>query len=201
MELRHKLLIGTRNAGKFRELAELLADIPYEMVSLAKLGIDFEVDETGSTFEENAVIKATTYSRMTNLTTIADDSGLEVDVLGGDPGVRSSRYAGEDVSDGGRISFLLSKLKDIATHNLTARFRCVVAVAWPGGRLAIYNGVCNGSITMSPKGTNGFGYDPIFIVDGFSRTMAELDDLEKNDVSHRAMAIRKAYDALIVEEV
>ena len=198
MEPQRKLLIGTRNIGKFREFTELLADVPYEVTSLEKLGIDFEVDETGSTFEENAMIKATTYSRMTNLTTVADDSGLEVDVLGGDPGVYSSRYAGKGVSDAGRIAFLLSKLKDFGTDNLTARFRCVVAIAWPEGRFQTYNGLCDGTITMSPRGTNGFGYDPIFIVNGFSRTMAELNDLEKNDVSHRAIAIRQASDALIV---
>ena len=197
METQRKLLIGTGNAGKVRELTELLADVPYQVISLEKLGIDCEVDETGSSFEENAVIKATTYSRITKLTTIADDSGLEVDVLGGDPGVYSARYAGKGVSDTGRIEFLLSKLKDLGTDNLAARFRCVAAIAWPEGRFQTYNGLCEGTLTMSPRGTNGFGYDSIFIVNGFSRTMAELSDFEKNDVSHRAMAIRQISDALI----
>ena len=163
MEPQRKLLIGSGNAGKVRELTALLADVPYEVISLEKLGIDCEVDETGSSFEENAVIKATTYSRITKLTTIADDSGLEVDVLGGDPGVYSSRYAGKGVSDTGRIEFLLSKLKGFGADNLTARFRCVAAIAWPEGRFQIYSGLCEGTLAMSPRGTNGFGYDPIFV--------------------------------------
>ena len=162
METQRKLLIGTGNAGKVRELTELLADVPYQVISLEKLGID-----------------------------------REVDVLGGDPGVYSARYAGKGVSDTGRIEFLLSKLKDLGTDNLAARFRCVAAIAWPEGRFQTYNGLCEGTLTMSPRGTNGFGYDPIFIVNGFSRTMAELSDFEKNDVSHRAMAIRQISDALI----
>ena len=176
MAPRPRLLIGTGNLGKFRELSALLTDVPYGLVSLEDVGVRFDVDETGSTLEENAVLKATTYANTAGLMTLADDSGLEVDALGGEPGVRSSRYAGEGADDSRRIAYLLSKLDNISEDEMTARFRCVVAVARPDGPVETYTGSCEGSITRSPKGTNGFGYDPIFVVDGFGRTMAELSD-------------------------
>ena len=200
MKPRPRLLIGTGNPGKLRELSALLADVPYELVSLDNVGVDCDVDETGSTLEENAVLKATTYARMTGLTTLADDSGLEVDAIDGAPGVRSSRYAGEGATDGGRIAYLLEKLDNIRGDDLTARFRCVMALARPGGRFETYSGLCEGAISRSPKGTNGFGYDPIFIVRGYDRTMAELSDVEKNEVSHRARAAVKAAAALTAGE-
>ena len=200
MAPRPRLLIGTGNLDKFRELSALLTDVPYGLVSLEDVGVRFDVDETGSTLEENAVLKATTYANTAGLMTLADDSGLEVDALGGEPGVRSSRYAGEGADDSRRIAYLLSKLDNISEDEMTARFRCVVAVARPDGPVETYTGSCEGSITRSPKGTNGFGYDPIFVVDGFGRTMAELSDVEKNGVSHRARATRQAAATLIDRE-
>ena len=127
------LLVATRNKGKLRELASLLSDVPMRLVSLDDVGVDDEVEETGATFEENAVLKATAYARASGLTTLADDSGLEVDALGGEPGVRSARYAGPDADDGARVRLLLSKLSETPSGRRQARFRCAMAVASPNG--------------------------------------------------------------------
>ena len=196
-----KLLLATTNAGKLAELSELLADAPRVLVSLADVGIDREVDEPGETLEENAAHKARSYARLSGLPTLADDSGLEVDALGGEPGVRSSRYAGPGATDADRIAFLLGKLQNIPQERWTARFRCVMALAEPGRPLALFAGRCEGRIVAVPRGANGFGYDPIFLVDGAGRTMAELTSAEKNRVSHRAQAARKAVEALRRERV
>ena len=191
-----KLLIATRNAGKMRELRQLLGGVPYEIVSLDDLGIADEIAETGATFEENAALKAEGYSRLSGLLTLADDSGLEVDALGGAPGVRSARYAGADASDADRVSLLLKNLANTRADDRSARFRCVIAIAAPGARTRFYASVCEGRIAPAPRGDNGFGYDPIFAFPELGMTMAELPAERKNAVSHRARAAKKAAAAL-----
>ena len=190
------LLVATRNRGKLRELASLLSDVPMRLVSLDDVGVDDEVEETGATFEENAVLKAATYARASGLTTLADDSGLEVDALGGEPGVRSARYAGPDADDEMRVRFLLGKLKETPSGGRQGRFRCVIAVASPDGRARTFAGACEGVIAGAPRGRNGFGYDPVFLFPETGRTMAELSAEEKAAVSHRGKAARLAAAAL-----
>ena len=157
-----KLLIATHNAGKLAELRDLLSDVPYTLISLTDVGIELDVDETGQTLEENAALKATTYAQLAGLLTLADDSGLEVDALDGAPGVHSARYAGPDATDDDRIAKLLDNLTPHAKP-WTARFRCVIAIATPGGEVELYGGACEGVIISRPRGDNGFGYDPAFL--------------------------------------
>ena len=187
-----KLLIATHNAGKLRELSEILGGVPYRLVSLSDVGIETDVEETGLTFEENATLKAETYRDLSGLPTLADDSGLEVDALGGDPGVLSARYAGENATDADRVALLLSNLADVPADERTARFRCVIAIAAPGKRTRLFDGAIEGLIADKPRGDNGFGYDPVFAVSGEGLTMAELSTERKNAISHRAVAARKA---------
>ncbi len=189
---RPRLLIATHNRGKLRELTELMGDIPYGLVSLSDLGIHHDVDETGGTFDENATLKAEAYCELAGIITLADDSGLEVDALGGEPGVRSARYAGPDASDAERVEFLLGRLDGADPDMWTARFRCVIAIAEPGRATILYSGSCEGRIVSEPRGENGFGYDPVFEFPDIGLTMAELSDERKNGVSHRAEAARKA---------
>ena len=191
-----KLLIATTNLGKFKELSSLLSDCPFSMVSLEDLGIDEDVAETGSTFEENASLKAAAYGRMSGLPTLADDSGLEVDALGGEPGVFSSRFAGPGATDADRVALLLQKLDNIPEGERDARFRCVIAVSWPTESPEVYSGECEGRIAGAPRGSNGFGYDPVFFLPELERTMAELSVGEKSRISHRGRAARKAAAAL-----
>lgn len=187
-----KLLVATNNRGKLREYAELLKGLPFELTTLSEQGITQEVEETGSSLEQNAVSKATTYASLSGLTTLADDSGLEVDALGGEPGPLSRRYAGENVSDKERNDYLLAKLKDVPREKRTARFRAVIAITTPEGRLSIGEGVCEGIIAFGSKGEGGFGYDPIFYLPELDKHMAELSLEEKNRISHRAKAVEKA---------
>ncbi len=191
-----RLLLATRNQGKLHELAELLSHIPFDLISLADAGIDQEVEETGSTLADNARLKAVTYGRLSGLPTLADDSGLEVDALGGEPGPRSSRYAGEGATDAQRIAFLLRKLDNVPEDRWDARFRCVVAMVWPGEPVRLFEGACQGRIERVPRGNNGFGYDPVFFLPDLGKTMAELTAEEKNRISHRSKAARKAAIAL-----
>jgi XTP/dITP diphosphohydrolase len=158
----------------------------------AQEGIDIEVEETGSTFAENARLKATAYARASGLLTLADDSGLEVDALSGEPGTRSARYAGQGASDEDRYRLLLSKLEGVSWEGRTARFRCVIAVARPQGEVRIAEGTCEGVIAFEPKGEHGFGYDPVFYTPEHGQTMAELEPEVKNRISHRARAARGA---------
>lgn len=191
------LLLATNNTGKVREYKALLSGIPFEITTMAEQGIPIDVEETIISFEENARLKATTLAKASGLLTLADDSGLEVAALGGEPGVLSSRYAGEGASDADRIDFLLAKLKDVPESERSARFRCVIAVAEPGGKVELYSGECPGTITTAPRGEQGFGYDPIFYVPELGRTMAQLSPEEKNRISHRARAAEKAREALM----
>jgi XTP/dITP diphosphohydrolase len=191
-----KFLLATTNKGKAREYQSLLKGIPYEMVTLSDEGITTPIAETGQTYAENATIKATILAKESGLLTMADDSGLEVDALGGEPGVRSARYAGEKATDADRNQFLLSKLKGVPEKERTARFVCVIAIAEPEGKVVICEGVCRGFITTAPRGTHGHGYDPVFYVPELGKTMAELTMEEKNKVSHRARAAEKAREGL-----
>ncbi|MYD52307.1 MAG: XTP/dITP diphosphatase [Dehalococcoidia bacterium] len=191
-----KILIATHNAGKLREFSSMFARTPFELVSLSDLGIDVDVDETGVTYAENATLKAEAYARLSGLPTLADDSGLEVDGLDGEPGVRSARYAGEDATDDDRIAFLLQKLNNIPKEMWTARFRCVIALTRPDAPVELYEGRCEGVITDRPRGASGFGYDPLFYIPDMDRTMAELSFDEKNRVSHRGRASQSVIAAL-----
>lgn len=191
-----KLLLATNNQGKVNEYRSLLEGLPYDMVSLADEGITIEVEETGTTFEENARLKATLLAEASGLLTLADDSGLEVDALGGEPGVRSARYAGEGASDRERIDYLLSRLANVSWEDRTARFVCVIALAAPNGKTEIRSGECRGYIAFEPKGESGFGYDPVFYLPEMEKTMAEIPQEVKNRISHRAEAAAKAYEFL-----
>lgn len=191
-----KLLIATHNRGKLREYAELLAGLPYQLLTLDDVGIQGDVDETGATFLENARLKAEGYARQSGQLTLADDSGLQVDALGGAPGVHSKRYAGENKSDAERNQFLLAKLRDVPRVQRGARFCCTIVIATPEGNYWSSEGICDGEIAFEPRGTNGFGYDPLFIVKENSIHMAELPPEEKNRVSHRARAAKGAREIL-----
>ena len=186
------LLLATRNPGKVREYEQLLRGVPFQLSSLAQLGIDVVAEETGHSFEENACIKARTYAVASGLLTLADDSGLEVDALAGAPGVRSARYGGVDASDEDRVALLLEALKDVAWEGRVARFRCAIAIGWPSGELQTVTGVVEGVIQREARGAGGFGYDPVFYLPHLGRTMAELDPEKKNQLSHRAQATKKA---------
>lgn len=193
MPLPTELLIATRNAGKVREFASLLADMPLRLRSLAEFPEVPEAEETGATFAENAALKARFYASQTGLWTLADDSGLEVDALGGAPGVYSARYAGADASDAERISLLLAELGRTNDAARRARFVCAIAIAHPASdALDLFTGTCEGRIAPEPRGANGFGYDPVFIPENFEETFGELPSETKHDLSHRARALHAA---------
>ena len=187
-----KLLIATNNQGKIREYRELLQGLPFDLVTLAQVGINTSIAETGKTMCQNAILKATGYAAMSRLLTIADDSGLEVDALDGAPGIMSARYAGHHATDTDRVQYLLSKLKDVPEGKRTARFRCVIAISIPDGKVITRSATCEGSITFAPRGEQGFGYDPVFYFPEYGKTMAELSPEMKNSVSHRGKAAVKA---------
>jgi len=187
-----KLLIATHNLGKVREYRDLLADLPFDILSLADVGIDVDVEETGATFAENALLKARTYAQLSGLLTWADDSGLAVDALDGWPGVHSARHAGPDATDADRIAILLARLADVPPAERGAAFHCVVAVAAPDGRVWTTEGMCAGVIIDEPAGSGGFGYDPVFFVPDLDKTFAQLTAEQKNAISHRGIAARKA---------
>ena len=191
-----KLLLATNNRGKARELKELLRELPFELFLPGELGITAEVEETGRSLEENARLKATVLARESRLLALADDSGLEVDFLGGEPGLLSARYAGEGASDKDRVEYLLAKLKGVPREKRTARFRCVIAMATPEGKVELCFGECQGLITFGPRGEKGFGYDPVFYFPELDKTMAELPLDIKNKVSHRGEAAREAVEYL-----
>lgn len=185
-----ELLVATNNAGKIRELNGLLANLPLRLRQLSEFPQIEEVEETGKTFTENASLKAHLYSRQTNLWTLADDSGLEVDALGGRPGVLSARYAGQHATDEDRNARLLAELSLTDDEQRTARFICAIALYDPAtGATEIFNGTCEGRIARHPRGHNGFGYDPLFIPSGHTHTFGELSDTEKQQISHRSRAL------------
>jgi len=185
-----ELLIATNNAGKLAEYRAILACLRLTLLSLTDVGITVDVPETGTTFDENAAMKATEYARLTSLPTLADDSGLVIDHLGGRPGIYSARYAGEDATDRDRIDKVLAEMTSAADRS--ARFVCVAALADSSGEIiASVNGTCEGVLTTEPRGSSGFGYDPIFLPADFDKTFAELDPETKNRISHRQNAALK----------
>jgi XTP/dITP diphosphohydrolase len=194
--LRYRLLLATNNEAKVREYRDLLRDLAFELVTSAELGMINIVNEVGESLEENARLKATASAARSQLLALADDSGLEVDALGGEPGRLSARYAGEQASDRDRISHLLAKLEGVPWERRSARFRCVIAIATPEGKVEFCSGECPGIITFEPRGEGGFGYDPIFYLPELGRTMAELTLEIKNQVSHRGQAARKVPQVL-----
>ena len=183
------ILIATRNPGKVREIAAMLGRQGIHAVTLADLPMLPEVDETGTTFMENAAKKAGEYAAAAGLYSLADDSGLEVSALGGRPGVLSARYAGESAGYEIKIRTLLAELAEAGSSDRSARFVCSMAFADPGGKVIwTAEGICEGELAASPLGTNGFGYDPIFVPAKYDRTFGELDDDVKRSISHRARA-------------
>jgi XTP/dITP diphosphohydrolase len=198
------LLLGTRNPGKLREIETILGNIPWRIRSLREFETLGVAAEDAETYTENAILKAQFYARETGLCALADDSGLEVAALGGAPGVYSARYAGENASDADRRTLLLSNLEAVARTNgqapadRRARFVCAVAIATPDGRvLHVAEGICHGTIIFGPRGSGGFGYDPLFVPDGFNETFAELPDSIKNQISHRARALLQTREFLV----
>ena len=187
---RSELLIATHNAGKIRELTALLAHLPLRLRQLSEFPRIKEVEETGETFVANALLKARGYSRETNLWTLADDSGLVVDALGGAPGVLSARYAGANATDEERNARLLSELSLTDAEQRTARFICAIALHDPAaGATEIFEGTCEGHIAKHPRGRHGFGYDPLFIPSGYTHTFGELPEALKQEISHRSRAL------------
>ena len=195
------LLLGTRNPGKVREIETILGDVPWQIRSLQEF-LDLDIPaETADTYAGNAIIKAQFYARATGLCALADDSGLEVEALNGAPGVYSARYAGAGASDADRRTLLLSELAHVPADQRKARFVCAVAIALPDGTiLNTSEGICEGAIIFESRGTSGFGYDPLFIPDGFDKTFAELPDTIKNQISHRARALLKTREFLVSDD-
>jgi XTP/dITP diphosphohydrolase len=193
-----ELLVATNNAGKVRELSSLLAGLPLRLRQLSEWPDIPEAEETGSTFTENAVLKALHYSARAGRLTLSDDSGLEVFALGGAPGVHSARYCGPGATYAERMARLLAELEAAGGGERSARFVCVIALADPStGRVETFEGTCEGRIARAPRGANGFGYDPVFVPAGHQQTFGELSDETKREISHRARALRKARDFLL----
>jgi XTP/dITP diphosphohydrolase len=189
---RPALVIATLNRGKARELVPLLGDVPFELRVLADHPGAFAPEEIETTYRDNALLKARAAARLTGAWSLADDSGLEVDALGGAPGLRSARYGGPGLDDAGRRARLLEALRDVPDARRTARFRCVIAIVDPEGRESIVEGVAEGTITREERGAGGFGYDSLFYYPPLGRTFGELSDAEKSSVSHRARAAAQA---------
>ncbi|HKR15689.1 MAG TPA: RdgB/HAM1 family non-canonical purine NTP pyrophosphatase [Pyrinomonadaceae bacterium] len=190
----NSLLLGTRNPGKIHEIKLIIGDLGLELRSLQEFpGVEV-AEENESAYSGNAIAKAVFYARATGLLALADDSGLEVEALGGAPGVLSARYAGEHATDADRRELLLSELTKTGIANRRARFVCAIAIARADGEvLNLSEGICEGAITFAPRGDSGFGYDPLFIPDGYNQTFGELSDEIKNHISHRARALQKIH--------
>ena len=192
-----KLLIGTGNPGKLTEIKTILFNLPYELVSIAEFKPLNTPAEDAESYAENAMIKAQQYAVQTGLITLADDSGLEVEALDWRPGVLSARYAGDHARDADRRALLLSNLEKTGSKTRRARFVCAVAIADAEGKVInVSEGVCVGRINNEPRGNAGFGYDPLFIPDGYERTFAELENSVKNEISHRGRALAKTREFL-----
>jgi XTP/dITP diphosphohydrolase len=185
-----RLVLATANPGKVREILEICADWPVQWVIDREASLP-RVEESGSGYLENAMIKASSAARALGIPAVADDSGIEVDALGGDPGPRSARFAGPAATDDENLSLLIERIRTVPEDRRTARYRCVTVCAWPDGDRIWGEGTCTGWLVLEPRGERGFGYDPIFIPDGHRRTMAELNPEEKNAISHRGRALRR----------
>ena len=191
------LVLATLNRAKARELVALLGDVPFALRMLADYPGAAAPEENETTYRGNALLKARAASGLTGEWSLGDDSGLEVDALGGAPGLYSARYGGPGLDDAGRRALLLDALRDVPDDRRTARFRCVIAIVDPEGREWVVEGVAEGTITREPRGVGGFGYDPLFYYTPLGRTFAELSDAEKSDVSHRGRAATQARRVLI----
>jgi XTP/dITP diphosphohydrolase len=191
------ILFGTSNPHKLAELRAILGDFPFTLLGLDDIASTPEVEETGATFAENAILKATAYACASGLLTLADDSGLEIDALGGEPGVYSARWAGIDTPYSERFRIILERLAQTPPEQRTARFRCVIAIARPEGLLTTAEGVLEGMIATEARGAGGFGYDPILYLPAYGKTVAELPAEVKNQISHRARAAAQARQQLL----
>ncbi len=191
-----KMIFATGNAGKMKEIREIMADMDVEILSMKEAGIEADIAEDGATFEENAVIKAKAVAALAKDLVLADDSGLEIDYLNKEPGVYSARYMGEDTPYGIKNQALLDRLAGVPKEQRTARFVCAIAAAMPDGGMLVTRGTIEGYIGDKPAGSNGFGYDPIFYVDEFGCSTAELPEKQKNEISHRGKALRAMKERL-----
>ncbi|MSP13023.1 MAG: RdgB/HAM1 family non-canonical purine NTP pyrophosphatase [Chloroflexi bacterium] len=191
------LLVATQNPGKLAELQELLLDMPWDLIMTRKIELDLRVAETAFTFRDNAILKATAYASASGLITLADDSGLEVAVLGGLPGIYTARFGGMGLDDVARYQLLLDRMQAVPWQYRQAQFSCAVAIATPQGQVFTTEGIIEGYIAWGPAGQNGFGYDPIFQLPPYQCSMAELPETLKNQMSHRAQAVRAARDVLL----
>ncbi len=196
MAEKSKIVFATGNAGKLKEAGEILKDLGIEVLAAKEMGIGISVEENGSTFEENAIIKAKAMAEVCGEIVLADDSGLEIDYLNKEPGIYSARYMGEDTPYSIKNAALVKRLEGVPEERRTARFVCVIAAVFPDGEVRTTQGVIEGRIGYEEKGDNGFGYDPIFYVPELGRTTAELSDSEKNAISHRGKALRKMKEEL-----
>ena len=190
------IILATNNKSKVKEISEMMSGSDITFESLADAGINVEVEERGTTFEENALLKAREICKLSGKPTISDDSGLEIDALDGAPGIYSSRFMGEDTSYDIKNNALIEKLENVADPDRTARFRCCMALVLPDGREFVTEGAMEGIIAREPKGINGFGYDPILFIPEYNRTSAELSSEEKNNISHRGEALRKMIEVI-----
>lgn len=182
-----KIIAATKNKNKLREFGEILKG--FEIISQEDAGVDIDVEETGTTFEENSMLKAKAIYEATGIAAIADDSGLCVDALSGEPGIYSARYGGEGLDDAGRVQLLLKKMKDVPENERSARFVCAITLVGKDG-IVTSRGECEGKIAYEPKGENGFGYDPVFYMEEYGKTTAQMSPDEKNAVSHRGKALK-----------
>lgn len=186
-----KIIFATHNEDKMKEIREILKDIGYEIVSLKDLGLEQDVEETGKTFEENAILKAKSFMEKTGEIVLADDSGLEVDYLGKLPGIYSARFLGEDTSYDVKNQYIIDKLSQAEEDERTARFVCSIACAYPNGNVITRTGIVEGIIAKEIIGDNGFGYDPIFYVPVYGCTTAQMSVEDKNKISHRGLALEQ----------
>ena len=194
--MKKKIIFATGNEGKMREIRERLGDLDYEILSMKEAGVNIDIIEDGETFEENAVIKAKAVMEATGEIVLADDSGLEIDFLNKEPGVLSARYMGEKTSYRIKNQILLDRLHGVPPILRSARFVCVVAAAFPDGRIETRRATIEGRIADKPAGENGFGYDPIFYLPDRKKTTAEISSEEKNEISHRGKALRQIKELL-----
>ena len=197
--MRHKLLIATTNGGKIAEFRFLLRFLPFELTTPTDEGKVLQVDESGMTCKDNAVLKATAYAAEFGMMALADDSGIEVEALGGRPGIHSARYGGEHLTDEDRVDILLHEMKEVPWEKRAAVFKAVIAVAWPDGRILTREGIMNGTVNLIPAGNHGFGYDPIFYLPEYQSTTAQLTSEQKNLLSHRGKAAEGIVKALLSE--
>lgn len=182
------LLLATTNRHKIEEYRTIFADLPFQLLSLSDISLDMDVEETGTTFQQNAELKALAYAHASGMLSLADDSGIEIDALGGEPGIYSARFLGPDVSYAERFRVILERLQGLPVPQRTTRFRCVITIAEPAGVHHSVEGIVKGIIADAPRGEHGFGYDPLFLVPEYGKTMAEMQPELKHRISHRGRA-------------